>query len=85
MVCVIALSYSFLELGYVVLGVQLFNHYQLVIGFMWLYAALRVLCPSGSAVPRQALRQLAVLSIGNMLVHKVAQPRNVGGRIAESP
>ncbi len=85
MVCVIALSYSFLELGYVVLGVRLFGQYRSVIGFMWLYAALRVLCPSGSAVPRQALRQLAVLSIGNMLVMNVAQPRNVGGRIAESP
>ena len=85
MVCVIALSYSFLELGYVVLGVRLFTDYSPVIVFMWLYAALRVLCPSGSAVPRQALRQLAVLSIGNMLVMNVAQPRNVGGRIAESP
>jgi hypothetical protein len=56
-----------------------------VIGFMWLYAALRMLCPSGSAVPRQALRQLAVLSIASMLSNSVAQPRNVGGRIAESP
>ncbi len=85
MVCVIALSYSFLELGYVVLGVRLFFQFQSVIGFMFIYAALRVLCPSGSAVPRQALRQLAVLSIGNILITSVAQPRNVGGRIAESP
>ncbi len=85
MVCVIALSYSFLELGYVVLGVKLFTEYQSVIGFMWLFVALRVLCPSGSAVPRQALRQLAVLSIGNFLAINVAQPRSVGGWIAESP
>ncbi len=85
MVCVIALSYSFLELGCVVLGVRIFLDYLPVIGFMWLYAALRVLCPSGSAVPRQALRQLAVISIGNVLVMNVAQPRNVGGWIAESP
>jgi hypothetical protein len=85
MVCVIALSYSFLELGYVVLGVQLFTQYQTVIGFMLLYAALRVLCPSGSEVPRQALRQLAVLSVVNIFAMNVAQPRNVGGRIAESP
>ncbi len=85
MVCVIALSYTSLELGYVVLGVRLFFDYLTVIGFMWLYAALRVLCPSGSTVPRQALRQLAVLSIGNFIVMNVARPRNVGRRIAESP
>jgi hypothetical protein len=76
MVCVIALSYSTLELGFVVLGVPLFYQYYVVFGFMWLYAVLRVLCPRGSAVPRQALRQMLVISIGNILCANVARPRN---------
>ncbi len=77
MVGAMALSYSTLELGHVVLGVTLFGSYQVVFGFMWLYAVLRVLCPSGSAVPRHALRQLLVVSIGNIFVRNVAQSHSV--------
>jgi hypothetical protein len=81
MLCAIALSYFTLELGYVVLGLQPFGAYQFVFGFMWLYAVLRVICPSGSAVPRQALRQMLVLCIGNFLTRNVARSRNVRGRV----
>ena len=81
MLCAIALSYFTLELGYVVLGLQPFLEYQVVFGFMWLYAVLCVICPSGSAVPRQALRQMLVLCIGNLLCQNVAHPRNVRGKV----
>ena len=77
MVGAMALAYSTLELGNVVLGVTLFGSYQVVFGFMWLYAVLRVHCPSGSAVPRQALRQLLIVSIGNIFVQNVAQSHSV--------
>ena len=77
MVGAMALSYLTLELGKVVLGVALFGSYQVVFGFMWLYAALRVHCPSGSAVPRQALRQMLIVSIGSILCQNVAQSRSV--------
>jgi hypothetical protein len=81
MLCAIALSYFTLELGYVVLGLQPFLEYQVVFGFMWLYAVLCVICPSGSAVPRQALRQMLVLCIGNLLCQNVAHSRNVRGKV----
>ena len=77
MVGAMALSYSTLELGSVVLGVTPFGSYQVVFGFMWLYAALRVHCPSGSAVPRQALRQMLIVTIGSILCNNVAQSRGV--------
>ena len=77
MVGAMALSYLTVELGYVVLGVGAFGTFQIVFGFMWLYAVLRVLCPSGSAVPRQALRQMLIVSIGNILCQNVAQSRSV--------
>ena len=77
MVGAMALSYLTLELGYVVLGVGAFLTFGPVIGFMWLYAVLRVLCPSGSAVPRQALRQMLIVSIGVILCANVAQSRSV--------
>ena len=77
MVGAMALSYWTVELGWVVLGVTLFGSYQVVFGFMWLYAVLRVLCPSGSAVPRQALRQMLIVSIGTILCQNVAQSRSV--------
>ena len=77
MVGAMALSYLTLELGKVVLGVTLFGSYQVVFGFMWLYAVLRVHCPSGSAVPRQALRQMLIVSIGSILCNNVAQSRSV--------
>ena len=81
MLCAIALSYFSLELGFVVLGLQPFSAYQVVFGFMWLFAVLRVICPSGSAVPRQALRQMLVLCVGNFLYRNVAHSRNVRGKI----
>ncbi len=77
MVGTIALSYLTLELGYVVLGVDAFFNYSVVFGFMWLYAVLHVLCHRGSAVPRQALRQMLVVSIGNILCQNIAQSRSV--------
>ena len=77
MVGAMALSYLTLELGWVVLGVDAFWTFHVVFGFMWLYAVLRVLCPSGSAVPRQALRQMLIVSIGNILCQNVAQSRSV--------
>jgi hypothetical protein len=54
MVGVIALSYSFLELGYVVLGVQLFGQYQTIIGscvFTLVYA-----CSAPAALRSQGRR-----------------------------
>ena len=77
MVGAIALSYLTVELGWVVLGVDAFWTFHVVFGFMCLYAVLRVLCPSGSAVPRQALRQMLIVSIGTILCQNVAQSRNV--------
>ena len=77
MVGAMALSYLTVELGWVVLGVDAFWTFQVVFGFMWLYAVLRVLCPSGSAVPRQALRQMLIVSIGVILCNNVAQSRSV--------
>jgi hypothetical protein len=77
MVGAMALLYLTGELGYVVLGVGAFSTFGPVIGFMWLYAVLRVLCPSGSAVPRQALRQMLIVSIGVILCTNVAQSRSV--------
>jgi hypothetical protein len=77
MVGAMALSYLTVELGYVVLGVTLFGSYHVVFGFMWLYAVLCVLCPSGSAVPRQVLRQLLIVSIGTIFVRNVAQSHSV--------
>ena len=77
MVGAMALSYLTLELGYVVLGVGAFGTFHVVFGFMWLYAVMRVLCPNGSAVPRQVLRQMLVVSIGTILCQNVAQSRNV--------
>jgi hypothetical protein len=83
MVGAMALSYLTLELGNVVLGVTLFGSYEVVFGFMWLYAILRVHCPSGSAVPRQALRQMLIVSIGTILCQNVAQSRSVRVRALE--
>jgi hypothetical protein len=77
MVGAMALSYLTFELGYVVLGVGAFSSFHIVFGFMWLYAVLRVLCPSGSAVPRQALRQMLIVSIGVILCTNVAQSHSV--------
>ncbi len=62
--------------------------YQVVIGFLWLYAVLRVLCPSGSAVPRQALRLMFIVSIGAIFTQNVASSRNVrvpAPKVAASP
>ena len=81
MVGAMALSYLTVELGWVVLGVGAFWSFQVVFGFMWLYAVLCVICPSGSAVPRQALRQMLVLCIGNFLCQNVAHSRNVRGKV----
>jgi hypothetical protein len=72
-----ALSYLTVELGWVVLGVGAFWSFQVVFGFMWLYAVLRVLCPSGSAVPRQALRQMLIVSFCAIFVQNVAQSHSV--------
>ena len=77
MVGAMALSYLTVELGWVVLGVDAVWTLHVVFGFMWLYAVLRVLCPSGSAVPRQALRQMLIVSIGTILCQSVAQSRSV--------
>jgi hypothetical protein len=77
MVGAMALSYLTLELGYVVLGVDAFLTFTVVFGFMWLYAVLRVLCPSGSAVPRQALRQMLIVSFCAIFVQNVAQSHSV--------
>ena len=77
MVGAMALSYLTVELGWVVLGVGAFWTFHVVLGFVWLYAVLRVLCPSGSAVPRQALRQMLIVSIGTILCQNVAQSRSV--------
>jgi hypothetical protein len=88
MVGAMALSYLTVELGYVVLGVTLIATFAVVFGFMWLYAVLRVLCPSGSGVPRQALRQMLIVSIGAIFVTNVASSRDVrvpAPKVAASP
>ena len=77
MVGAMALSYLTVELGWVVLGVGAFWTSHAVLGFVWLYAVLRVLCPSGSAVPRQALRQMLIVSIGTILCQNVAHSHSV--------
>jgi hypothetical protein len=77
MVGAMALSYLTIELGWVVLGVSALWMFQVVLGFMWLYAVLRVLCPSGSAVPRQALRLMLIVCIGNILCQNVSQSHSV--------
>jgi hypothetical protein len=71
------LAYLTLEIGKVVLGVNAMGGYSAGLGFMFLYAALRVLCPSGSAVPRQALRTMLVITIGNILCMNVPSSRSV--------
>ncbi len=73
----VALAYISLEVGYVVLGVELFSGFQMVVGFLWMYAALRALCPSGSIVSRQVLRQLLVLVAGNYIVWNFPASRTV--------
>ena len=77
MVGAMALSCLTVELGWVVLGVGAFWTFHVVLGFVWLYAVLRVLCPSGSAVPRQALRQMLIVFIGNILCQNVSQSHSV--------
>jgi hypothetical protein len=73
----VALAYVSLEVGWVVLGIGLMGYYSSVVGFLWMYGALRALCPSGSIIPRQALRQLLVLVVGNYLVWNFPASRTV--------
>jgi hypothetical protein len=82
----VALAYVSLEVGWVVLGVRPISTYIPVVGFLWMYAALRALCPSGSLIPRQALRQLLVLVVGNFLVWNFPASRTVSttGRLIAS-
>jgi hypothetical protein len=72
----IALAYLMVEIGYVALGV-LDSKLIAVFGFVWLYAALRVVCPRGSSVPRQALRQMLVVLGGNVLTVYIGSSHNV--------
>ena len=72
----IALAYLTVEIGYVALGV-VDSKFISVLGFLWLYASLLVVCPRGSSVPRQALRQLLVVLGGNILALNVASTSSV--------
>jgi hypothetical protein len=67
-----ALTWGSVELGFVVLGIEEIYSYAPLLGFVILAAVLRLVCPTGSRVPAQALKQMVLVGAGNVLMVHVS-------------
>ena len=63
--------------GFVVSGNVAFINYSGALGFALLLAALKLICPRNSKIPRHALKQALVLMVGNVLVMNVIPEKTV--------
>ncbi len=67
-----ALTWGLVELGFVVLGIEAVYSYAPLLAFVVLFAVLRLVCPAGSKVPTQVIRQMFVVGVGNWLMINVS-------------
>jgi hypothetical protein len=65
------LTFATASTAFVATGSVVWMNYSAVLGFALLVAALRFMCPRGSTIPRQALKQALVVMAGNALVMNV--------------
>jgi hypothetical protein len=63
--------------GYVLFDITAFINYNAVLGFVLLIVALKLICPGNSRIPTQAIKQMLVITLGNVLVVNVFQERSV--------
>jgi hypothetical protein len=67
----VALAFTVASAGFMLSGKRAFLLYSPVLGFALLTIALKLLCPRGSKIPTQAIKQALVLMVGNLLVMNV--------------
>jgi hypothetical protein len=70
------------SLAYVLFGVPAFLTYSPMLGACLLMAALTLVCPCGSKIPRQALKQSLVVMMGNAFLVNVIEEKTVGWRVS---
>ncbi len=67
----VALAFTVASAGFMLSGKIAFLQYSPVLGFALLTVALKLLCPRGSKIPTQAIKQALVLMVGGFLVLNV--------------
>jgi hypothetical protein len=71
------LAFMVSSVGFVVSEKYAFILYSGALGFALLVAALKLICPRNSKIPRQALKQALVLMVGSVLVTNVIPEKTV--------
>jgi hypothetical protein len=77
-----ATAWALMNVGWVVFGIGAFLTYLVLVGFITLYLSLRMVSPRGSQVPKQALRTMIIVAIGNVLLQSVPNQANVRNQLA---
>ena len=71
------LAFMVSSVGFVVSEEYAFISYSAALGFALLVAALKLICPRNSKIPRHALKQALVLMVGSVLVTNVIPEKTV--------
>jgi len=71
------LAFMVSSAGFVVSGKVAFRDYSGALGLALLVAALKLICPRNSKIPRHALKQALVLMVGSVLVTNVIPEKTV--------
>ncbi len=75
------LAFMVSSVGFVVSGKVAFRDYSSALGFALLVAALKLICPRNSTIPRHALKQALALMVGNVLVTNVIPEKTVSSHL----
>jgi hypothetical protein len=71
------LAFMVSSVGFVVSEKYAFVLYSGALGFALLVAALKLICPRNSKIPRHALKQALVFMVGNVLINNVIPEKRV--------
>jgi len=71
------LAFMVSSVGFVVSGKYAFISYSGALGYALLVAALKLICPRNSKIPRHALKQALVLMVGSVLLTNVIPEKTV--------
>jgi hypothetical protein len=75
------LAFTASSAGFVVSGKVAFRDYSSALGSALLVAALKLICPRNSTIPRHVLKQTLAVMVGNVLVVNVIPEKTVSSHL----